>query len=575
MATNWQDGNLFERIMIRDGEMVAERRLYEDDFEEIIEIFNPGLSEFQETADKKRIRDTFNGTPASALRVMSDGMQGSTVSRSIDWLKYTMPEDLFKGVDEVISWLQRTEDHMLDVYARSSFYSCLGPYYRAALSVGTPAFISEENMATGKIECTVPHPRENFFRFDSFGVPVQYHRRFKKTLTQLQIELKQRGIGIEAISPTTQTAMKSGKNTEIEILQVYYAEQDPIFDGLEVSGKFGDILPGRPWRTYLLEIGAVGDKTGKKTPFEAAGYWARPHAVWRYEVSTDEIYARTPAWYSLHDARGEITASKTLMEAAEGYVRPQYFASADMRQSIRRKPGSTTYGKTTESFVKDMPTNGKNYPIADSERKRMVENVERWFDVQYYQMIIRGLLAGGVQPTATAIIGAQGENALLRGTNIQRVVNDALTPIDDRFFSVELNAGRIPEPPDIILEMTDGQVDAEFIGPLLQAQKKAFAVRRFLEGKGVIDGFVETWPELRHKIKSEKALEKALEAIGFDMESINSEDEFAEIIADIAAREREQQALEAGAQIADAVPKLSKSVEPNSPIAALAEGAAG
>ncbi len=133
MATGWENGNLFERIMIRDGEMVSERRPYEDDFEEIIEIFRPGLSEFGETS-KKKIRDTFNGTPASALRIMADGMQGSIVSRSIDWLKYTMPQPVFKGVDEVISWLQACEDHMLAVYARSGFYPCLGPYFRGALS---------------------------------------------------------------------------------------------------------------------------------------------------------------------------------------------------------------------------------------------------------------------------------------------------------------------------------------------------------------------------------------------------------------------------------------------------------
>ena len=572
MATGWEDGNLFERIMIRDGEMVDERRPYEDDFEDIIEIFRPGLSEFEDTADKKRIRDTFNGTPASALRVMSDGMQGSIVSRSIDWLKYTMPQPEFKGVDEVIAWLQATEDHMLSVYARSGFYPCLGPYFRGALSVGTPAIISEENMGTGKIECTVPHPRENYFRFDSFGVPVQYHRRFKKTLTQLQIELKERDIDVSAMSHTTQTAIKGGKNTDIEILQVYYREDDPIFDGLKVSGEFGDIKPSRPWRTYLLELPAKSDVKGNKIPFEAAGYWARPHAVWRYEISTDEIYARTPAWFSLHDARGEITASKTLMEAGEGYVRPQYFASQDMRQRIRRKPGSTTYATSDQSFVKDMPQAGKNYPIADKERDRIVANVERWFDVPFFLMLQRQLVSGGSPPTATQIIGAQGEQALLRGTNIQRVVNDALTPIDDRFFSIELNAGRLPEPPDIILEMTDGQVDAEFIGPLLQAQKKAFAVRRFLEGKGIIDGFVETWPELKHKIESEGFMERTLEAAGFDMQSIRSEDEFREILEGIAQREREQQALEAGTQIADAVPKLSKSVEPNSPIAAAVEG---
>lgn len=573
MGTGWENGNLYERAMIRQGEMADERRPCEDDFQNIIEIFNPGLSDFEERTDKKKIRDTFNGTPSSALRIMADGMQGSVVSRSIAWLRYLLPQRQLKGVDEVIDWLQACEDHMYPVYARSGFYPALGPYFRAGLSVGTPAIISEENITTKKIECTVPHPRENYFRFDSFGVPVQYHRRFKKTITQLLIELKERGIPKTAMSATTQTAMAGGKNTEIEMLQVYYRADDPIFDGLEVTGEFGDRLPQRPWRTYIMEKNADAGNSGKKKPFEAAGYWARPHAVWRYEISSDEIYARTPAWFSLHDARGEKQASKTLMEAAEGYVRPQYFATPDMRGRIRRKPGSTTYGTTTESKITDMPLGGKNYPIADKERDRIVLNVERWFDVPFYLLLQRQLVTGGSPPTATQVIGAEGEQALLRGTRIERIVNDILTPIDDRFWSIELNAGRLPQPDDfglgeIFEELGIDRVDADFIGPLLQAQKKAFAVRRFLEGKGIIDEFVATWPELKHKIKSENMLERTLEEIGFDQSSIQSEDEFAEIMDAIAAQERERQQLEAGAAVAEAVPKLGKAVEANSPIAA-------
>ena len=578
MATGWENGNLYERAMIRQGEMADERQPYEDDFEDIIEIFNPGLSEFEEKSDKKRIRDTFNGTPSSALRIMADGMQGSVVSRSIAWLRYLLPQRQLKGVDEVIDWLQACEDHMYPVYARSGFYPAMGPYFRAGLSVGTPAIISEENIATEKIECTVPHPRENYFRFDAFGVPVQYHRRFQKTITQLLIELKERGIPTTALSAVTQAEIRGGKNTKIELLQVYYSEDDPIFDGLKVTGEFGDRLPQRPWRTYIMEKNADAGKDGKKKPFEAAGYWSRPHAVWRYEISSDEIYARTPAWFSLHDARGEITASKTLMEAAEGYVRPQYFATPDMRGRIRRKPGSTTYGATDKSSVTDMPQAGKNYPIADKERDRMVQNVERWFDVPFYLLMQRQLVSGGSPPTATQLIGAEGEQALLRGTRIERLVNDILTPIDDRFWSIELNAGRLPQPDDfglgdILEELGIERVDADFIGPLLQAQKKAFAVRRFLEGKGIIDEFVATWPELKHKIKSENMLERVLEEIGFDQTSIASVDEFAEIMDAIAAQEREKQQLEAGSMIADAVPKLGKAVEANSPIAAAVEGA--
>ena len=581
MGTSWEEANLFERIEKRQGEMKSEREPCEDDFEQIIDIFNPGLTEFEERSPDVKIKDTFNATPASALRVNADGIQGSTVSRAIAWVRYILPNELLKGVDPVLEWLQRVEDNMIKAYARSGLYPALGPYFRAGLSVGTPGMIIEENEKEEKIECIVPHPRENYFRFDSFGTPVQYHRKFKKSMTDLIIDMKRLGIPKEAMSLTTQTAINNGTNEKIDIVQVYYADDDPIYDGdnngrISVSGQHGDILPARPWRTHIIEVGADATN-GKKVPFYSRGYWSRPHVAWRFEVSTDETYARTPAWYSLHDARGEIKASKTLQEAAEGYVRPQYLASKDMRGQIRRKPGSTTYKSSEKSTVEDMPTRGKNYPISSEERDRIVANVERWFDVPFYTLLQRQLIAGGTPVTATQIIGVEGEQALLRGTRIGRIVNDILTPIDNRFFDIEQRSGRMPQPSDEVIELLDAagvdRLDAEFIGPLLQAQKKAFAVRRFLEGKGIIDEFITTWPQLRHKIKSAEMMEKTLEEIGFDQSSIVPQDEFLEILDAIAAKEQQAEQLEAGTQIADAVPKLGKAIEPASPIAAAVEGA--
>lgn len=563
--------------MLQHGEMENERRPCEPDFESIIKIFNPGLTQFEEKNTKNRIPDNFNGTPAQALRIMADGMQAGIISRVIPWFRYGAPNERLRGNDNLIKMFQAMEDHMYPVYARSGLYPALGPYFRGGLSVGTPAMIIEENLReSGKIECTVPHPRENFFRFDAFGVPVQYHRLFEKTITDLVIDLKQRRIDFSAMSAATQTAITNGTGgTKVKILQVYYRDDDPIFDGLKVSGRLGDILPQRPWRTYLMEMnadaGTDGNTDGNKVPFEAQGYFYRPHVAWRFEVGTDETYARTPARFALHDARGEISASKTLQEAGEGFVRPPYLATQDMRHRIRRKPASTTYKATAQSTVESMPNSGKNYPISSEERDRLVNKLEAWFDVPFYLMLLRNLAAGGTPPTATQVIGAEGEQGRIRGTKFERISRDMLEPIDDAFFAIERNSGRLPQPEEFGINPEDlglTRVDADFIGPLLQAQKKAFVVRRILDGLGISDEFFKNWPNLRHKIDSEDLYEKALEAVGFEQTAIKSKDEFAEIMEDIAAREAEKQQLEAGLAVADAVPNVSKTVEPGSPLAA-------
>ena len=572
MATAWENMNLFERIIVRQGQMAGEREPYEDTFEDILDVFRPGLSDFEDRSDSDiRVRDHYNGTPASALRVQADGLQGNLVSQSLDWIRYQMPDQRLRGVDEVNKWLLACEEHMRPTYRRSGFYPALGPYFRGGVSVGTPVMISEEIPGEAKINCIVPHPRENFVRFDRQGVPYQYHRKYEMTVLQTIKELKDRNVSTDKLSAAMNTQIKAGNHgMKHWFLQVFYHKDDPIFEGVTGPGK--DIKPSRPWISYVLEIGA---DTAKKKPLTATGYWARPHSVWRYETNSDEIYARTPAWHSLPDAMGLLAANKSLIELGNLSVNPRQLATKGMRSLIRRAAGSTTYKPTTEDTV-EILKHGADYPIGDKERERMAANVERWFDVNFFLAINRLALSGGSPPTATQIIAMDGEKATLMAPRTERIINDALRPIDDRFWSIELNAGRLPQPPDIVLdpEFSSGQVDAEFVGVLAIAQRKASSVRRTLEGLGIAREFFDIWPELKHKIRGETSLEKTLEDIGFWQDAIVSKEEYAETLRQIAEKQRETEAAELGLAAADAIPKLGKAVEPNSPAAALVEAVA-
>lgn len=581
----WVDKSLVQKILYRQTQVESYRQPYDDRFSEIVDFCDPGLtawSTHENTEGKFRGEKVYEGTPPWALRVMADGWLGSLVSQSLRWFKYLFPDKELRENDEVSAWMQEYEDTMYSWYRNSELYVGLSPFTRAALSVGSPVIMPWWNKKTRKIECDVPHPKESFH-----GPYQSYHRKYKITVVDAVMKFLKGKVPEDINDPKNKLSYKilSDWNNGLhgkkhEFIRAIYQQDDPILDGQPVRFR------NKPWMEFYVESNVEGEAQ-KNDPVMVEGDFTKPHIRWDWEINTDELYARTPAWAAMNDIRSGQEIEGQKIKFGQRILDPPVFAMRKFRGHMNLAPhGVTWYGTAAEQGLKpeqilDQPG---AYPVADEQSKQQRRNVERWFQTDFFQLISRLTAENtGSWPTATQILQLHGEKAVVLAPRVGRFMG-VLRNIDTRFTDIAQRQNELPPPPDIVLEYmmqrriekgeTELDIDVDFLSPLAVIQQRAETLGRSEEALAVIERYVTLDPMLLKKVRLDVAMEKDLESVRFSQDAIVSEEEYMEVLAAIAEAEQQEKQAALLAEAADAVPKLSGQVEENSPLAALAEEAA-
>lgn len=569
--TAYSEKSLFDRIIDRHGQLVKLRAPFDPARKTIVEHFRPDLTL---TVDDEGIflgSDIIEGSGPWYLAVMARGFQGSLVGPSIEWLRYHMRETFFKGIDEINQWLQEFEEQMYWAYRNSNYYEILPSFITDGLAQGSPVTLADEDISSGKVIYTIPHYTENYLSKNWLGEDDVYHREYDMTAMQAG-----RMFDKEKLSDGIQNEIKLGNHyAKHKFIMAIYSEDDDIFNDLKKEDK--KYKPNRPWMQFFLE---KNTDVLKKKPLPVMkgrislvknGYWSKPFSTWHYHRNPHETYARTPAWYALPDTKGNSALWTTLYEAAEYSVRPAMWTMANQKGRLRLMPGGQNWPLTNTDYDRPPQTINKDqkYPFGMDMADRVETKIERHFHTRLFQMIDKYNREHKQPPTAFQIFQMQGENAGQLGPAVQSFEGGLLKPNDDRMMEIEGRAGRLPPPPDIVLEYSGGEVDPMFTGPLAMAQKMFLGVQRIHNGLAGAQPIFEMWPETKFKVRASMLVEKVLEDLNFPQNCIIPEDEYQEYLEVLAQQEQEDRQLDQAERVAKTVQSISKDVEPNSPIAAL------
>jgi len=569
--------------------MEKEREPLEIDCDKIISIFRPDMVKFsRRTEGPKGIlgANIHEGTGPWALRLMSDGLQGNLVSASIPWLRYGMSDRRLKGNDSCNKWLQNLEEHMVSIYrdTSSDFYASMGPYTRHGLAVGSPVILPERDINTGKIHCIVPHPATRYFKQNRFGVSDVLHLKHEWSINNAVD-----AFGYDNLSKSVQNGYDNGTDGKVTIIRGIYFYLDRIFKGLpdkkkeeytvlegEKENTYSTFTPRWPWVSIYIEKGRAGDSENPKKPLRIEGYFSKPYSVWHYEKDPSEIYSRTPAWFSYYDTKSANNIRKSLLMPSQKSVEKAWWAPDYLKGIFKSYPRGINWFNTSQVKMKPETLEEKiNYPFGSDIEAQFVKSIERWFHVKMWMMLSIWSEEQKAPPTATQIIQMAGEKAVLLGPRVGPFLQ-TLDEIDSRFLDIEDRRGRLPEPPDEVLELTQGnvKVNPDFIGPLAQLQKMYLSIRKIESALFSLEPVVKIDPMVVHKIKAEDLAEYILEEHKFPQDLIRSDEEYQDIKSAIAQQAMLDKNVRMGTEMAKAIPSVSKDVEPNSPIAGLLEGAA-
>ncbi len=559
---------LGEQIKLRQKQMECVKNDYEDRDADVARFINPRRELIRDSQryDNKgdiRGRRSYAGGPSSALGVWVDGMQGHMVSKSLRWFMSTIGVPVLGRNDQVQEYLQLYDEAMYDEFKRSNFYSILGEWFRDAGSVGTAPLYTEEDIARGNSVMTPIHLREIFIAENKYGEVDTVHRKFFLTARQAVDKF-----GTERLHPTIVRNAEEHPEKRHEFLHAVFPNKERMFRSLLSENK--------PIASvYLQNEGRVDIPDGMVV--KKSGYDVNPYAVWRHRKNSDEIYGYSPAHDAMVSIKKAHQLDKTMLKAAQLAVEPSLNVPERMRGSNElNKPNGRNYferGGDKASAIH----NGQNYPVGIDREERIQKVIEDKYRVEFFLILSRAER----EMTAFEIAERQSEKAVLLGPQVDRLEGEGLSPEFDIVADIAEKAGRLPPPPQILVDAVE-QAKAEgkppilikpsFTGPLAIAQKMAFSLRPIRNYLNEVAQASVVVPNLVDHIHPDRLNEALVDAVNPPMRILRTKDELKEKRdADAAALAAQQQQEMLGG-MADAFPKLSKKAEEGSPAEQLQTG---
>lgn len=522
----------------------------------------------------------YDSHPLTALNTMTDGMYGNLISPDSRWLSLKLPNIIEFGrsrsvrrlngmrldeVPEVKGWLENCEDVLYAAYLRSNFYKVMLPYIRDGLSIGTANVHMEEDLHRGAIVFTLYHPRESYISEDAYGIVDVSHRKFKRTLRQLAEKFDMKSLEQHDVNFTYNLGNNPEEQWEI-IHAIMPRNQVEMWKDRDGQWKPKPFARNKKFASVWI--------AGGKTLLLESGYNMNPNAVWRYYRMVDSPYGGSPAMDALIDCIVLHQQTRTNLEAGQRIVDPPYNVPAELREQggANLTPRGMNYFRDPKRVISAVNTLSQlpwGKDLSDDQRRK----IDAHFHIEFFLALTRAAMEGR-QLTVPQVMEMQGEKATLLGPKISGFLFDGLNPIIDRTFEIERDAGRIPDPPQILAEFAGASLEVDYMGLLAQAQKRLVKNQGIMNSIGSLAQMAEMFPDILDLVDSDETGLDILRSNMMPAKNIRTSDAVAKIREDRQKAQQAQAQMAIAAEAAKQVPNLGRAIDPTSPLAQIGEAAA-
>lgn len=520
-----------EEIIKRAEKMKSDRSQWESHWEEVATYVAPRYGGISTTNTKggKRMEQVFDCTAVDANDVFASGMYGHLCNGRWFLLKDKNPES------QESWWFGEASRILLEELAMSNYGQMIHEYFKKLGSIGTGCLFEEQ----GKPGSPALNFREfnikNYYILEnSKGLVDTLYRFFQYTARQAVQEWGEDNVG--------QSVLKAYKDKKEDLFDFWHA----IFPREERDDTKRD-KENMPFASIYI---AVKDKK----VIEKGGYPEQPFMVTRIDKESDEKYGRSIGMKMLPEIKLLNKMVKTTLKAAEKVVDPPLQVPDDgFISPFKTVPGGLMYYRAgTQDRVDPLNTNANIGLGLEMEDKRR-DAIKRSF---FNDLFL--LLADKKNMTATEVLERVEEKLLLLGPMLGRLQSELFNPLIDRTVGILARAGKLPPVPAGIEEY-----EIEYLGKLAIAMRLV-EVKAIREVMGYIEPFAATNPAVMDNFDEDKIVRGISERLGVASDWLRDSETIEGIRASRAEQAQMQQMLEAGGQIADAVPKLGKKIEEGS-----------
>lgn len=517
-----------DSILSHEEQLASRRSNFDTWWDEIARRVLPSEASFTTISaeGEKRTERLFDGTPVTALERFAAVMEDLLTPRTQLWHQLAPEDESLAEDQEVKAYLEQVNKILFSMrYSpRANFASQKHQGYLSVGAFGNSCMLIDDDVGRG-VRYRQIHMREIRWAEDHQGRIDTIYRRFC----------------LEA----RQAVQKFGKKCPEKIRDA--AEKEPFkeFQFVHAVIPNPDRKPGRqdyrgmPWASYYVFV-------DDKSMVDIGGYTSWPYAIGRYQLATNEVYARSPAmacWPAICTLNEE---KKTVLRAGQKEVDPPVLLQEDgALEAFNMRAGALNYGMvTSDGSPLAIPfRTGANVPLGVELMQLEKQHIDDSFLVTVFQ-----ILMDHPQMTATQVLEITQQKGVLLAPIMGRQHSEDLGPMIERELDIAAKAGLLPPMPDALIER-GGEYKIEYRSPLARAMRAqdGVAIARTLEA---LPAAIAVDQSAALVVDVPSAVRELAEINGVPAKLLRGADQIAEIA-------RQQQMAQAAQQAAAMVPDMS------------------
>jgi hypothetical protein len=325
------DAKIIEEITADHATMKQVRQSYEAQWNDIVDLVLPRHGGFGRTQDemnkgRERSQKIFDATTALALRNFTAAMDSMITPHTQVWHRLSVSDESLGELDSVKAYLEAVVKILFAVRYRwkAGFAPNIGSAYKSMGAFGQGGMMIEHVVGRGIRYRNIPLSRM-YFAENEGGAIDKTHVCW--TLTARQAA---RRFGRNALSSSMQMILESDPEKTFEFRHVVKPRED--YDTRKLDSL------NMPFASYWLDEGG-------QTIIQRSGFRTFPFAIGRFDLSSDETYAGSPAMDSLPDVRMVNDMAKTNIKGAQKMVDPPLLISEDgALEGFDLRSGSLNWG---------------------------------------------------------------------------------------------------------------------------------------------------------------------------------------------------------------------------------------
>lgn len=479
----------------------------------------------------------YDSTTLDAGDVLASGFMNYLTPPTSKWFGLRTRNPMHRANKDVSEYFENVVDEVNYALNRSNFYNQIIASYKSSGVYGTSILLAEEDIEDDIRFYSLPI-KDVCLVEDGRGRVVAYFIEFEYTAEQAANKW-----GKEKLSTDMQHELESDTPSVKKHQFLLYIATRYRRDITKTDRK------NKPIEACWIDI------KGKMTVDEG-GYNEFPAMCHRFDKRPFIPWGYSPAMKALPFARILNAVAKTNLRAMMKHTDPAIAVPDNaFLMPFNMNPRAVNYYNS-----KNMPeARNAIFPIANSGDPNV-----GMMAIEYYQQKVKSMMYNDVflafegvtkQMNNPEVYEKINEKMTMLGPAVGRYISEMLNPIVIRTIGILHRRGRLPQPPDELIQDPTYEIDC--ISQLAQAQRRS-ELNALMSGLNVVGQIAGFKPEVLDKINGDKAVDEAWSIIGAPTRVFNDD---ADIEALREARGKQAQAAQQMAlanQGADTVQKGSQ-----------------